>query len=56
MEYAKEKIYPVEYSNRETKKINSTNNFLGLLFSLGGIFSIANIIVIYNFFRILSNV
>ncbi len=54
MEYAKDEIYPVEYSNQKTKKIN-TNNILGLLFSLGGIFSIANIIAIYNFFRILSN-
>ena len=46
MEYAKE--------NRTIK--NSHNSFLKLLCSLGIIFSIANIIAIYNFFKILVNI
>jgi len=54
MEYAKDEIYQAEYSDKKAKKFK--NNFLVLLFSLGGIFSIANIIAIYNFFRILSKI
>lgn len=45
MEYAKE--------NKILK--NSNNSFFRLLCSLGIIFSIANIVAIYNFFKILVN-
>ena len=54
MEYAKDEIFTIEYSKQKTKRI-SKNNIFGLLFSIGGIFCIANIIAIYNFFKILSN-
>ena len=54
MEYAKDEIFTIEYSKQRPKRI-SRNNILGLLFSIGGIFCIANIIAIYNFFKILSN-
>ncbi len=55
MEYAKDEIYTIEYNKRKNKK-NRTNNLLSLLLSIGAIFSIANVIAIYNFFRILSNI
>ena len=54
MEYEKDEIFTIEYSKEKHKKINN-NNIIGLLFSIGGIFCIANIIAIYNFFKILSN-
>lgn len=54
MEYAKDEIFTIEYSKQKPKRINR-NNILGLLFSIGGIFCIANIIAIYNFFKIVSN-
>ena len=50
MEYAKDEIFTIEYNNKKKRK---NNNILGLLFSIGGIFCIANII--YNFFKIVSN-
>lgn len=54
MEYAKDEIFTIEYSKQKPKRINR-NNILGLLFSIGGIFCMANSIAIYNFFKILSN-
>ena len=45
MEYAKDEIFTIEYSKQKPKRINR-NNILGLLFSIGGIFCIANSIAI----------
>ena len=47
-----EAYFIIEYNNKKKRK---NNNILGLLFSIGGIFCIANIIAIYNFFKIVSN-
>ncbi len=52
MEYAKDEIFTIEYNRKKKRK---SSNILGLLFSIGGIFCIANSIAIYNFFKILSN-
>lgn len=54
MEYAKDEIFTIEYSKEKTKRFNH-HNIIKLLFSIGVIFCIANIIAIYNFFKILSN-
>ncbi len=52
MEYAKDEFFTIEYNKKENKK---NNNILKLLFSIGGIFCIANVVAIYNFFKIVSN-
>ena len=52
MEYAKDEIFTIEYSKEKTKRFNH-HNIIKLLFSIGGIFCIANIIAIYNFFKII---
>ena len=52
MEYAKDEIFTIEYNRKKKRK---SSNILGLLFSIGGIFCIANIIAIYKFFKIVSN-
>ena len=60
MEYAKDEMFQIRYNTKlnrlqQKPKRISRNNILGLLFSIGGIFCIANSIAIYNFFKILSN-
>ena len=66
MEYAKDEIFTIRYNEKKDKLEFSKKNFiikkivnnkiLVLLFSLGGVFSTINFILIYNFFNILKTI
>lgn len=54
MEYAKDEIFTIEYSDSKNKKFND-KDILKLVVSIGIVFCTANIFCIYNFFKVLSN-